>query len=86
MRARLAVGGLDNPVVSLCDATTCVVRSGRGGQFRSRKFIQALRYLNLAAPIGPVGAAGEPRGHGIALRLAVEKGRSEANMWAPANS
>lgn len=47
MKARLAVDALNNAVARRGSVTGCMVHSDRGSQFRSRKFIHALRHHGL---------------------------------------
>jgi transposase InsO family protein len=59
MKARLAVAALSNAVALRRPATTTVVHSDRGSQFRSRKFVKALRDNGLTGSMGRVGACGD---------------------------
>lgn len=59
MKARIAVDALNNAVARRGDVIGCVVHSDRGSQFRSRKFLRALRYHGLVGSMGRVGAAGD---------------------------
>ena len=63
MKARLAVRALENAVdaraaVGMAVAG-CVVHSDRGSQFRSRKFLKALRRHNLLGSMGQVGTSAD---------------------------
>ena len=58
MKARLAVTALRNAVAIRRPAGT-VVHSDRGSQFRSRKFVKALRDNGLTGSMGRVGACGD---------------------------
>lgn len=58
MKARLAVAALSN-AVALRRPTGTVVHSDRGSQFRSRKFVKALRDNGLTGSMGRVGACGD---------------------------
>jgi putative transposase len=58
MKARLAVSALHN-AVALRQPTGTVVHSDRGSQFRSRKFVKALRDNGLTGSMGRVGACGD---------------------------
>jgi putative transposase len=58
MKARLAVSALRNAVASRRPTGT-VVHSDRGSQFRSRKFVTALRDTGLTGSMGRVGACGD---------------------------
>lgn len=42
MTSQLAVQALDNAVAMRGDVAGCIVHSGKGSQFRSRKFLRAL--------------------------------------------
>jgi transposase InsO family protein len=53
MEAWLTLYALNNAVAG------CVVGSDRGSQFRSRKFIHALRHHGLVESMGRVGAEGD---------------------------
>jgi len=59
MKARLAVDALNNAIARRGNVTGCIVHSDRGSQFRSRKFINALRVHGLVGSMGRVGAAGD---------------------------
>jgi transposase InsO family protein len=59
MKARIAVDAVNNAVARRGDVIGCVVHSDRGSQFRSRKFLRALRYQGLVGSMGGVGAAGD---------------------------
>ena len=63
MKARLAVRALDNAVDARAAAgmavAGCVVHSDRGSQFRSRKFLKALRRHNLLGSMGQVGTSAD---------------------------
>jgi putative transposase len=63
MKAQLAVDALNSAVarraVEGADTAGCVVHSDRGSQFRSRKFLAALRRHDLAGSMGQVGSAGD---------------------------
>jgi transposase InsO family protein len=59
MKARLAVDALNNAVARRGNVNGCIVHSDRGSQFRSRKFINALRVHGLVGSMGRVGAAGD---------------------------
>jgi putative transposase len=58
MKARLAVAALTNAVALRRPAAT-IVHSDRGSQFRSRKFVKALRDNGLTGSMGRVGACGD---------------------------
>lgn len=63
MKARLAVRALENAVDARAAAgmavAGCVVHSDRGSQFRSRKFLKALRRHNLLGSMGQVGTSAD---------------------------
>ena len=59
MTSRLAVNALNNAVTLRGNVTGCVVHSDRGSQFRSRKFVRALKRHGLVGSMGRVGAAGD---------------------------
>ena len=59
MKARRAVDAVNNAVARRGHVTGCIVHSDRGSQFRSRKFLRALRYHGLVGSMGRVGAAGD---------------------------
>jgi putative transposase len=58
MKAALAVSALHN-AVRLRNPAGTVVHSDRGSQFRSRKFVKALRDNGLIGSMGRVGACGD---------------------------
>jgi transposase InsO family protein len=58
MKASLAVTALRN-AIALRDPTATVVHSDRGSQFRSHKFVKALRRNGLRGSMGRVGACGD---------------------------
>src|SRR5690606_21547215 len=63
MKARLAVDALSSAVARRGAAgeqvAGCIVHSDRGSQFRSRKFVRALRSHDLIGSMGRVGACGD---------------------------
>ena len=63
MKSRLAVDALASAVarrrVEGADVAGCIVHSDRGSQFRSRKFVHALKRNDLVGSMGRVGAAGD---------------------------
>ncbi len=59
MKSRLAVAALNNAVARRGDVTGCIVHSDRGSQFRSRKFVHALKGHDMVGSMGRVGAAGD---------------------------
>lgn len=58
MTASLAVAAVRNAVTLRSPAGT-IVHSDRGSQFRSRKFVEALRHAGLTGSMGRVGACGD---------------------------
>ncbi|PWU52866.1 IS3 family transposase, partial [Micromonospora globispora] len=58
MKASLAVSALRN-AIRLRDPAGTVVHSDRGSQFRSKKFVKALRRNGLTGSMGRVGACGD---------------------------
>ena len=59
MTSRLAVNALNNAVALRGNVAGCVVHSDRGSQFRSRKFVRALKRHGLVGSMGRVGAAAD---------------------------
>jgi transposase InsO family protein len=63
MKSSLAVNALENAVarraVDEADVAGCLVHSDRGSQFRSRKFLAALRRHDLVGSMGQVASAGD---------------------------
>jgi len=63
MKSRLAVAALNNAVARRAAEGTgvagCVVHSDRGSQFRSRKFVRAIKRHDMVGSMGRVGAAGD---------------------------
>ena len=59
MKARLAVNAINMAIARRGDVAGCIVHSDRGSQFRSRKFLAALRHHDLVGSMGRVGAAGD---------------------------
>ncbi len=57
MQARIAVDALKMAVSRRGDVAGCTVHSDRGSQFRSRKFLAALRHHRLAGSMGQVASA-----------------------------
>ena len=58
MKSRLAVTALNNAVARRGDVAGCVLHPDRGSQFRSRKFVHALKH-DMVGSMGRVGAAGD---------------------------
>lgn len=59
MQSRLAVDALAMAVARRGDVAGCIVHSDRGSQFRSRKFLAALRDQGLVGSMGQVASAGD---------------------------
>ncbi|MCZ2265182.1 IS3 family transposase [Isoptericola sp. QY 916] len=63
MKSSLAVAALENAVARRAiegrEVAGCIVHSDRGSQFRSRKFLAALRAHDLAGSMGQVASAGD---------------------------
>ncbi|MDE9366121.1 IS3 family transposase [Luteipulveratus sp. YIM 133132] len=59
MTSRLAVRALDSAAARRGDIAGCVVHSDRGSQFRSRRFLSALRRHDLAGSMGQVGSSAD---------------------------
>lgn len=62
MTSDLAVTALESAVARRGGRTAvadCLVHSDRGSQFRSRKFVEALKHHGLTGSMGRVGAAGD---------------------------
>ena len=63
MKSRLAVQALDNAVATRAahgmDVAGCIVHSDRGSQFRSRKYLAALRRHHLVGSMGQVGTSAD---------------------------
>src|SRR5699024_12002920 len=58
-KARLAVNALDNATSRRGGVAGCMVHSDRGSQFRSGKFVHAMRRCHRIGSMGHVGAAGD---------------------------
>lgn len=59
MKARLAVKALEMAVAHRGNPTDVIVHSDRGSQFRSRRFVKALKRHGLRGSMGRVGACGD---------------------------
>ena len=59
MKASLAVDALTMAVARRGNVTGCIIHSDRGSQFRSRKFLAAIRGHQLNGSMGQVGSAGD---------------------------
>lgn len=58
-KSRLATQALNSAVARSGDVAGCILHTDRGSQFRSRKFVRALGYYDMAGSMGRVGAAGD---------------------------
>ena len=59
MKSKLAVDALTMAVARRSQVAGCIVHSDRGSQFRSRRFLAALRHHQLAGSMGQVASAGD---------------------------
>ncbi len=59
MKSKIAVDALNMAVARRGDVAGCITHSDRGSQFRSRKFLAALRHHRLAGSMGQVASAGD---------------------------
>lgn len=59
MKSTLAVYAFNNAAAHRGDVTGCILDTGRGSQFRSRKFMRALARHDMAESMGRAGAAGD---------------------------
>jgi len=59
MKSKIAVDALNMAVARRGNVTGCIVHSDRGSQFRSRKFLAALRRHHLKGSMGQVASAGD---------------------------
>ena len=59
MKSRIAVDALAMAVARRGKVTGCIVHSDRGSQFRSRKYLAALRRHDLTGSMGQVASAGD---------------------------
>ena len=59
MKARIAVNALEMAVAHRGRPTGVIVHSDRGSQFRSRRFLKALKRHGLTGSMGRVGACGD---------------------------
>ena len=59
MKARIAVNALEMAVAHRGRPTGVIVHSDRGSQFRSRRFLKALKRHGLRGSMGRVGACGD---------------------------
>lgn len=59
MNSSLAVRALESAVARRGQVAGCLVRSGRGGRFRLRKFVAVLARRSMIGSMGRVGAVGD---------------------------
>ena len=59
MKSKIAVDAVAMAVARRGDVAGCIVHSDRGSQFRSRKFLAALRRHHLTGSMGQVASAGD---------------------------
>jgi transposase InsO family protein len=59
MKARLVVAAMEMAAARRGDVAGCILHSGRGSQFRSRKVQQALTRHRMVGSMGQVGSAGD---------------------------
>ncbi|WP_433731921.1 IS3 family transposase [Actinoplanes sp. CA-051413] len=59
MKSRLAVNALHHAVARRGEVAGCVLHTDRGSQFRSNKFVRALKQHHMIGSMGRVGAAGD---------------------------
>lgn len=59
MKARIAVNALEMAMAHRGRPTGVIVHSDRGSQFRSRRFLKALKRHGLTGSMGRVGACGD---------------------------
>ena len=59
MKARIAVNALEMAVTHRGRPTGVIIHSDRGSQFRSRRFLKALKHHGLQGSMGRVGACGD---------------------------
>ena len=59
MKASLAVAALRNAVALRAPGAGLIVRSDRGSQFRSKRFVRVLKAHRLRGSMGRVGACGD---------------------------
>lgn len=84
MKSRLAVAALNNAVARRSDVAGCVVHTDRGSQFRSRKFVRALKRHNMIGSMGRVGAAGDNAAMESFFSL-LQKNVLNRRVWATRN-
>ena len=73
MKARIAVNALEMAVAHRGRPTGVIVHSDRGSQFRSRRFLKALKRHGLTGSMGRVGACGDNAANGVVLRAPAEE-------------
>lgn len=84
MKAKLAVDALNMAVARRGDVAGCIVHSDRGSQFRSRKFLAALRRHRLAGSMGQVASAGDNAAMESFFAL-LQKNVLDRQRWATRN-
>src|SRR5262249_59212598 len=80
MKARLAVVALSH-AVALCRPAGTIVHSDRGSQFRSRKYVEALRHNGLTGSMGRAGACGDNKAMELFFAL-LQKNVLDRRRWA----
>jgi putative transposase len=85
MKSQLAVRAIESAVSRRKrdghDLAGCIVHSDRGSQFRSRKFVRALRRHDLIGSMGQVGAAGDNAAMESFFAL-LQKNVLDRQVWA----
>lgn len=85
MTSRLAVQAVENAVANRAaqvqGVAGCIVHSDRGSQFRSRKFLRALRRHSLAGSMGQVGASADNAAMESFFAL-IQKNVLDRRRWA----
>ncbi len=81
MKAKIAVDALNMAVARRGLVAGCIVHSDRGSQFRSRKFLAAIRHHRLAGSMGQVGSAGDNAAMESFLAL-LQKNVLDRQRWA----
>jgi len=81
MTSRLAVSALESAVARRGDVSGCVVHSDRGSQFRSRKFVHAIKRQRMVGSMGRVGAAGDNAAMESFFAL-LQKNVLDRRVWA----
>jgi transposase InsO family protein len=85
MKSRLAVAALDSAAARRraegTEVAGCVVHSDRGSQFRSRKFVRAIKRHDMVGSMGRVGAAGDNAAMESFFAL-LQKNVLDRRVWA----